>query len=892
VAAPSGAVPAHASIGSLRHRANENIKGRYQVLEPLGGGSFGTVYRVRDLAVGVDLACKEMHVLDDPATAKSERDLALEWFKREALNLATVRHPHIPAAYFEQDDGVWRVCPVCGLSYQDAGFCPEHGAALLTVEGRFYLMMDFVDGPTLEDQARDHLKTHGRPIDEESALGWTSQIATALRALHRVGIVHRDVKPENIKIRAGDGAAILLDFGLTRKAEEAGGYGTARLSGTTHMGTPGYAPPDPKELTRPDARSDIYALGMALFRLLSARDPQDPAQLAEMRAKPPRSFNAHISPAVEAVISRATQADRTRRYASIDEMLDDLSPLSSSSPSGVAPFVFADGTRARTPLELARLLETHAEEALNYGWNGLFEQWLLAGGYAGAAQGIAQAKTRFPSHGERAVEAMRRVLLRTAGRADESQAQVLASPAELDFGPLDSGEASSMLLSLRLDGGALGFGSVECEVLELPPSADASSVASAFGFERSWQIARGQAPISTFVNLDTTRLPNGSYAGELRWLDEGGAGGAASARGEVAARVAWKFEVRALDLRLEPPSLDLGRVTLGTRVARRVRIVAANEASRGVARGALWVSRALGPVVAPARVEGAEPWEVEVDAARKEAFAGRYEGALHIDTNGGRLRLPLSYEIVLPFERAVGMVAGRVFGCAVGAGLARWAYALVNPAWASQWLSEAGTISPPTLSGYGAPMLLGALAGLLAETLRHSREQNNAPANATSTAVPPGAANASGAAGASTAARRGMSPLVQSALLATVLGALLGWPLLWLMHWVFWGAGDWLLRPLETAWGPFVRALSIEAKSAAPWAWSLAGAVGGALWGAERLLAVSNRATARYTLLGRLRPLRVHRAAERAAGYGLNLDARGHNEPCASSLCKYLPCWF
>lgn len=345
-------------IGFLQHRAGDLIKGRYEVLSHLGGGNFGSVYRVRDTAVGVDLACKEMHVLDNPSTVGNERTSALELFKREAQNLATVRHPHIPSAYFEQEDGDWRICPRCGLDFPEATLCPAHGATLLPVAQRFYLMMDFIDGATLEELAETEMRMQGRPLDESVCLEWIEQISTALRALHRVGIVHRDVKPDNIKIRTTDNAAVLLDFGLTRKSEEAGGYGTARLSGTGRLGTPGYAPPNLMEAERPEPRSDIYALGMTLARLLTGRNPQEPGELEELQALRPRELNMAISPAVEQLIARATQSDATQRYAEIDDLLADLHDI--TRPAGrvvVAPFSFSDGARARSPLDLARLLE-------------------------------------------------------------------------------------------------------------------------------------------------------------------------------------------------------------------------------------------------------------------------------------------------------------------------------------------------------------------------------------------------------------------------------------------------------------------------------------------------------------------------------------------------------
>ncbi|RYG61321.1 hypothetical protein EON80_24015, partial [bacterium] len=90
--------PFNTPIGFLQHRAGDRIKDRYDVLQRLGGGNFGSVYRVVDSAVGNILACKEMHVLDNPNTPQDERAAALDLFKRVALNLATLRHPNIPFA--------------------------------------------------------------------------------------------------------------------------------------------------------------------------------------------------------------------------------------------------------------------------------------------------------------------------------------------------------------------------------------------------------------------------------------------------------------------------------------------------------------------------------------------------------------------------------------------------------------------------------------------------------------------------------------------------------------------------------------------------------------------------------------------------------------------------
>jgi serine/threonine protein kinase len=122
-----------------------------------------------------------------------------------------------------------------------AKFARFHGAELLLVEQRYYLMMDFIDGATLEALAVEYSKQRGRPLPEADCIEWIAQVASAVRSLHRLGVVHRDIKPDNITIRAEDNAALLLDFGLTKKVEEAGAYGTTRQSGTGRFGTPATA---------------------------------------------------------------------------------------------------------------------------------------------------------------------------------------------------------------------------------------------------------------------------------------------------------------------------------------------------------------------------------------------------------------------------------------------------------------------------------------------------------------------------------------------------------------------------------------------------------------------------------------------------------------------------
>jgi hypothetical protein len=307
---------------ALRHQNGDVIKDRYTVRDVLGAGAFGTVYRVEE-SLGsrtLTLACKEMHVLSDPTTTRDERAEALQMFQEEAYVLQTLRHPNIPAAYFEPERGVWLACPVCGRTFKGLKNCPDHGAALQVVRDRFYLLMDFIEGPDLEEM----LTQNKRPLDENRVLDYTLQVCDALRAVHAKGLSHRDIKPANIKIQKDTDHAMLIDFGLVKPSAVAGGYGTVLKKGSTGLGTLGYAPESHEEQTHPDARTDILALGMTLYRLLTDMDPSEPDQLIEMRAKQPNDFNLNLSDGLNAIIVRMIAHDPKNRYPDVAALQQDL----------------------------------------------------------------------------------------------------------------------------------------------------------------------------------------------------------------------------------------------------------------------------------------------------------------------------------------------------------------------------------------------------------------------------------------------------------------------------------------------------------------------------------------------------------------------------------------
>ena len=254
---------------------------RYRIVKLVGQGGFGAVYRAWDTALHVPVAVKEN--LDISPEAQHQ-------FEREALLLAPLRHTNLPRV-------------------TDHFFLPGQGQ---------YLVMDFVEGRNLEEL----LNERGHALDEAEVLPWIGQVCDALDYLHRQTppIIHRDIKPQNIIIDAGD-RAMLVDFGISKVYDP---------SLVTTVGaravTIGFSPPEQYGMGKTDARSDVYALGATLYTLLTGTPPPESVGLmtGAETLTPIRQTNPNVSPSTEAAITAAMALATSQRLSGAGALRDAL----------------------------------------------------------------------------------------------------------------------------------------------------------------------------------------------------------------------------------------------------------------------------------------------------------------------------------------------------------------------------------------------------------------------------------------------------------------------------------------------------------------------------------------------------------------------------------------
>lgn len=270
--------------------------GQFRILEMIGAGGMGVVYRAHDERLDRDVALKVL----PPGTLSDEA--MRRRFRQEALALSRLNHPNIATVHDFNSQG-----------------------------GVDFLVMEWIPGETL-----DH-KIAGAPLPEREILRLANQLTQGLEAAHHQGVIHRDLKPGNLRVTPDERLKI-LDFGLAmlRQAEMTDSARTTELGEHPLVaGSPPYMAPEQLLGEKVDGRSDLYAAGAVVYEMATGRRPWPQAHgarlidaILHLLPLAPRELNTRLSPGLEAVILKCLDKDPGRRYQSARELLVDLERLS------------------------------------------------------------------------------------------------------------------------------------------------------------------------------------------------------------------------------------------------------------------------------------------------------------------------------------------------------------------------------------------------------------------------------------------------------------------------------------------------------------------------------------------------------------------------------------
>jgi serine/threonine protein kinase len=269
------------------------IAGRYQILEELGRGGMGVVYKAKDTKLKRTVALKFLPPELTHIPNVKDR------FMREAQAAAALDHPNICTVY-EFDE----------------------------TEEKTFISMAYIEGRSLRK------KIESGPLELDEALRIATQVAEGLQMAHKKGVVHRDIKSANIMVME-DGQTKIMDFGLARVT----GSTLLTKDGST-MGTVAYMSPEQARGEAVDHRTDIWSFGVVLYEMLTGELPfkgeHEQAIVFSIRKdkpKPITQIDAEISPSIEQVVDKALEKDADKRYQQVNELLDDLKSIS----AGIVP---------------------------------------------------------------------------------------------------------------------------------------------------------------------------------------------------------------------------------------------------------------------------------------------------------------------------------------------------------------------------------------------------------------------------------------------------------------------------------------------------------------------------------------------------------------------------
>lgn len=268
---------------------NKILGNRYEILEKIGTGGMGNVFKAHDSKLDRIVAIKILKL------EYNEDNNFIRKFKRESLAAASISHPNIVSIY-------------------------DVGTEKIQDKEVHYIVMEYIDGKTLKDLINDE----GR-LSEKRALNYCIQIAEALKVAHSKHIVHRDIKSQNIMVTRDDRIKV-TDFGIARVADNTTVTATNAVMGSVH-----YFSPEQARGAKVDNRSDIYSLGIVLFEMLTGRLPFDadnPVSVALMQVQSqmprPSEFIKSLDPSVDALVLKMTEKDPDHRYKDVFELIKDI----------------------------------------------------------------------------------------------------------------------------------------------------------------------------------------------------------------------------------------------------------------------------------------------------------------------------------------------------------------------------------------------------------------------------------------------------------------------------------------------------------------------------------------------------------------------------------------